>query len=167
MSLTTDVTATFPAHDPAGWRQLPRSFTPLDPARVSALMAKEWERFAKVTPGSADHAARSVKTLPLGVTSSFQYWDPYPMAVKSARLARLQQRQTELTKASNERFLGREIPVRVEAHGPNEAGWWLAHSGEWKTIHLKAGPGRDLPFGELVRARVTLASPHFLGAELV
>ena len=25
------------------------------------------------------------KTLPLGVTSSFQYWDPYPMGVKSAR----------------------------------------------------------------------------------
>jgi glutamate-1-semialdehyde 2,1-aminomutase len=48
-------------------------------------MAKEWERYAKTTPGSADHAARSSKTLPLGVTSSFQYWDPYPMGVKSAR----------------------------------------------------------------------------------
>ena len=85
MSLTTDVTATFPAHDPAGWRQLPVSYTPLNHSRVAALMAKEWERYAKTTPGSADHAARSTKTLPLGVTSSFQYWDPYPMGVKSAR----------------------------------------------------------------------------------
>jgi glutamate-1-semialdehyde 2,1-aminomutase len=85
MSLTTDVPMTIPAHDPAGWRQVPVSYTPVDPARVAALMAKEWERYAKTTPGSADHAARSTKTLPLGVTSSFQYWDPYPMAVKSAR----------------------------------------------------------------------------------
>ena len=78
-------TASTPAHDPAGWRQLPASFTPLDPARVEALMAKEWERYAKTTVGSADHAARSAKTLPLGVTSSFQYWDPYPLGIKSAR----------------------------------------------------------------------------------
>jgi len=85
MSLTTDAPTAFPAHDPAGWRQLPGSYTPLDPARVSALMAKEWERYATTTVGSADHAARSTKSLPLGVTSSFQYWDPYPMAVKSAR----------------------------------------------------------------------------------
>lgn len=74
-----------PAHDPAGWRQLPSSYVPLDPTRVAALMAKEWERYTKTTPGSADHAARSTKTLPLGVTSSFQYWDPYPIGIKSAR----------------------------------------------------------------------------------
>jgi tRNA-2-methylthio-N6-dimethylallyladenosine synthase len=100
-------------------------------------------------------------------TASLRLKDDLPMAVKSERLQRLQQRQLQLTRAANETFLGREIPVRVEAHGPNENGWWLAHSGEWKTVHLVAGPGRELPFGELVQARVTLASPHFLGAELV
>lgn len=100
-------------------------------------------------------------------TPSLRLKDDLPMAEKSARLKRLQQRQIELTRASNERFLGREIPVRVETHGPNEHGWWLAHSGEWKTVHLVAEPGRELPFGELVQARITLASPHFLGAELV
>jgi glutamate-1-semialdehyde 2,1-aminomutase len=85
MGLTSHVPTTFPAHDPAGWRQLPASSKPVNPDRVAALMAKEWERYATTTVGSADHAARSSKTLPLGVTSSFQYWDPYPMAVKSAR----------------------------------------------------------------------------------
>ena len=85
MSQTTDAATAFPAHDPAGWRQVPASYTPLDPDRVKALMAKEWERYTANTTGSADHAARSSKTLPLGVTSSFQYWDPYPMGVKSAR----------------------------------------------------------------------------------
>ncbi|GLH66185.1 tRNA (N6-isopentenyl adenosine(37)-C2)-methylthiotransferase MiaB [Geothrix edaphica] len=100
-------------------------------------------------------------------TPSLRLKDDLPMAVKSERLTRLQQRQAELTRASNERFLGREIPVRIETHGPTEHGWWLARSGEWKTVHLAAGPGRDLPFGELVQARITQASPHFLGAELV
>ena len=100
-------------------------------------------------------------------TSSLRLKDDLPMAVKSERLARLQQRQSELTLASNRRFVGREIPVRIESRGATEQGWWLARSGEWKTIHLAAGPGRELPFGELVQVRITQASPHFLGAELV
>ena len=100
-------------------------------------------------------------------TPSLRLKDDLPMAEKSLRLARLQQRQLTLTRASNERFVGRTIPVRVETHGPTPHGWWLAHSGEWKTIHLAVEPGRVPPFGELVQARITLASPHFLGAELV
>ena len=100
-------------------------------------------------------------------TPSLRLRDDLPMAVKAERLGLLQTRQLALTKAANQRFVGREIPVRVEAHGPNESGWVLAHSGEWKTIHLTVEPGCSLPFGELVQARITLASPHFLGAELV
>jgi tRNA-2-methylthio-N6-dimethylallyladenosine synthase len=100
-------------------------------------------------------------------TPALRLKDDLPMATKSERLRRLQRRQAVLTQASNERFLGREIPVRIETHGPTEHGWWLAHSSEWKTIHLAVGPGRELPFGELVQARITQASPHFLGAELV
>jgi tRNA-2-methylthio-N6-dimethylallyladenosine synthase len=100
-------------------------------------------------------------------TPSLRLKDDLPMGLKSERLTRLQQRQTELTQASNQRFVGRQVPVRVESHGPTQHGWWLARSGEWKTVHLAVGPGRELPFGELVQARVTLASPHFLGAELV
>ena len=100
-------------------------------------------------------------------TASLRLKDDLPMTVKAERLARLQQRQVALTLASNERFLGRTVPVRVETHGPNDHGWWLAHSGEWKTIHLTVAPGRALPFGELVPVRITQASPHFLGAELV
>lgn len=99
-------------------------------------------------------------------TPSLRLKDDLPMAVKSERLARLQARQAELTLESNRRFVGREIPVRIESRTATEQGWWLARSGAWKTIHLVAGPGRELPFGELVQARITQASPHFLGAEL-
>ena len=78
-------TSTWPAHDPATRRWLPTRSTPVDPDRVEALLAAEWERFVRQTPGSGEHNARASKTLPLGVTSSFQHWDPYPISVVSAR----------------------------------------------------------------------------------
>ena len=73
------------AHDPAAWRNIPTSSSPIDHARVQALMAKEWEQFTKTTPKSGEHNIRASKSLPLGVTSSFQHWDPYPISIASAR----------------------------------------------------------------------------------
>jgi glutamate-1-semialdehyde 2,1-aminomutase len=84
MTDQTAITA-WPAHDPATRRWLPAHSTPVDPARVEALLAAEWERFVRQTPGSAEHNARASKTLPLGVTSSFQHWDPHPISIVSAR----------------------------------------------------------------------------------
>jgi len=76
---------TWPAHDPATYRVVPESATPLDSARVASLLAAEWDRFRAQTPGSGAHHARALGSLPLGVPSSFQYWDPYPVAVTSAK----------------------------------------------------------------------------------
>ncbi len=76
---------TWPAHDPATYRVVPESATPLDPDRVASLVTAEWKRFEAQTPGSAAHHARALGSLPLGVPSSFQYWDPYPVAVTSAK----------------------------------------------------------------------------------
>jgi len=83
----TDQTATqaWHAHDPATRRWLPAASTPVDPGRVEALLAAEWERFVRQTPASAEHNARASKSLPLGVTSSFQHWDPYPISIVTAR----------------------------------------------------------------------------------
>ena len=72
-------------NDPATWRHVPASSTPVDHARVATLMAAEWERFTTSTPGSGEHNARASKSLPLGVTSSFQHWDPYPISIVAAR----------------------------------------------------------------------------------
>ena len=77
--------ATRTAHDPATWRHVPASSTPIDHERVQALLASEWERFTTTTPASGAHNARASKSLPLGVTSSFQHWDPYPISIASAR----------------------------------------------------------------------------------
>jgi glutamate-1-semialdehyde 2,1-aminomutase len=81
----TSAAQAWPPHDPATRRTLPATSTPLDPGRVASLMAAEWERFSAQHPGSAAHHERALGSLPLGVTSSFQHWDPHPIAIESAR----------------------------------------------------------------------------------
>jgi len=82
--------ATWPENDPATYRRVPASSSPLDRARVESLLAVEWERFEKTTPESGAHHARALGVLPLGVPSSFQHWDPYPVAIVSAKGAWLE-----------------------------------------------------------------------------
>lgn len=80
---------TWPPHDPATRRRIPTASTPLDHDRVEQLLASEWERFTSNTPASGAHNAQASRSLPLGVTSSFQHWDPYPISIASARGAYL------------------------------------------------------------------------------
>jgi glutamate-1-semialdehyde 2,1-aminomutase len=114
----TETTTTYPAHDPATYRRLPASSTPVDPARVEALLAQEWERFAASTPASGEHNTRAARTLPLGVTSSFQHWDPYPVSVASARGAWLTdvdgRRMLDLSMGFGAMLVGHLNPVVVE-----------------------------------------------------
>jgi len=51
---------------------------------VKELIAQEWEHFTKETGGSERESAIAQKSVPMGVTSSFQYWDPYPISIVSA-----------------------------------------------------------------------------------
>ncbi len=87
--MASDLSA-IPANDPQTWRVLPAQSTPLDSTKVEALLAAEWERFASTTPASAAHNIQASKSLPLGVTSSFQHWDPYPISIASAHGAYLE-----------------------------------------------------------------------------
>jgi glutamate-1-semialdehyde 2,1-aminomutase len=75
----------WPEHDPATYRVVPEHTSPLDQGRVASLLAAEWERFEAQTPESGAHHARALGSLPLGVPSSFQHWDPYPVAITSAK----------------------------------------------------------------------------------
>ena len=72
-------------HDPAGRRRVPEKYTPISKTRVKKLMAQEWARFQSTTTNSATHNKRASKVLPLGVTSSFQHWNPYPISIVSAK----------------------------------------------------------------------------------
>jgi glutamate-1-semialdehyde 2,1-aminomutase len=44
-------------------------------------MAAEWALFTKSTFASGVESTIAKDSTPLGVTSSFQYWDPYPISV--------------------------------------------------------------------------------------
>ncbi len=66
------------------YRRLPATHRPLDPARVRHLLAAEWERYRTTTTNSAVAATRAERTIPLGVPSSFQHWEPHPVAIRSA-----------------------------------------------------------------------------------
>lgn len=119
--MTTSATAaeaTWPAPDPNTRRHLPATSRPLDPARVEALLAQEWERFTASTPRSGEHNTRASDILPLGVTSSFQHWDPYPISIESARGAWLTdmdgQRLLDLSMGFGAMLVGHLNPVVVE-----------------------------------------------------
>lgn len=72
-------------HDSAGRRRVPTRYTPINESRVKKLTAEEWKKFRSVTTASGEHNKRASKVLPLGVTSSFQHWDPYPVSIVSAK----------------------------------------------------------------------------------
>ncbi|MEZ5116434.1 MAG: aspartate aminotransferase family protein [Candidatus Nanopelagicales bacterium] len=89
MTVAVDNPATWPANDPQTWRHVPTSYVPLDPDRIASLLQGEWDRFRATTTGSASHHARASVPLPLGVPSSFQHWDPHPIAITAAKGAYL------------------------------------------------------------------------------
>jgi glutamate-1-semialdehyde 2,1-aminomutase len=66
-------------------RYVPTKFTPISREKVAAILAAEWELFTKNTKGSETESKRAFNSMPLGVTSSFQHWDPYPISIVSAK----------------------------------------------------------------------------------
>lgn len=111
-------TTGWPAHDPATYRRLPSSSRPVDTGVVERLLAQEWERFTSWSAGSGSHNARAKESLPLGVTSSFQHWDPYPISIESARGAWLTDvdgnRLLDLSMGFGAMLVGHLNPVVVE-----------------------------------------------------
>lgn len=72
-------------HVAQGYRRvLPTPAKPVPCARVEALLASEWERYRALTPSSLDAYTAASEHLPLGVTSSFQHWEPYPLSIREA-----------------------------------------------------------------------------------
>ena len=65
------------------YRRLPADPQPLNKTRVALLLEQEWQRFLDTTPAARSESENAKLTTPLGVTSSFQYWDPYPLSIVS------------------------------------------------------------------------------------
>ena len=75
------------SHHASTFRYIPAVSKPVSPERVAEVLADEWKLFTKNTKGSEAESKRAFESLPLGVTSSFQHWDPYPISIASAPLA--------------------------------------------------------------------------------
>ncbi len=61
----------------------------LDRTRVRAILDREEAAYRTRTPRSAALHARARKAMPLGVASSFQTYDPYPLFMTDARGSRI------------------------------------------------------------------------------
>lgn len=58
---------------------------PISSERIKELLNIEWETFKNSSAKSGVENALASETTPLGVTSSFQYWDPFPISIASAK----------------------------------------------------------------------------------
>ena len=72
------------ANHPQTFRSVPATSTPVSKTRVAALLDQEWARFKEGTGKSEIESAVAKESMPMGVPSSFQHWDPYPIAIASA-----------------------------------------------------------------------------------
>jgi glutamate-1-semialdehyde 2,1-aminomutase len=76
--------STMQKHHASSFRHIPATSKPVSPDRVAQVLADEWAKFTKNTKASEAESKRAFESLPLGVTSSFQHWDPYPISIASA-----------------------------------------------------------------------------------
>ena len=76
--------STMQKHHASSFRHIPATSKPVSPDRVAQVLADEWALFTKNTKASEAESKRAFESLPLGVTSSFQHWDPYPISIASA-----------------------------------------------------------------------------------
>ncbi|MEY3919937.1 MAG: hypothetical protein RLZ15_731, partial [Actinomycetota bacterium] len=67
------------------FRHTPTSVKPLNQAKIAALLDQEWARYKETTTKSGIENDVAKRVLPLGATSSFQHWDPYPLSIVSAQ----------------------------------------------------------------------------------
>jgi len=72
-------------HHAQTFRQVAISSTPVSPARIQELLEIERAKFTARAPKSGEENIRAGRATPLGVASSFQYWDPYPISIVSAK----------------------------------------------------------------------------------
>ena len=67
------------------FRSVPTTSEPLSVTKIQALLDQEWARFKENTSASEKESALALRTMPMGVPSRFQHWDPYPISIVSAQ----------------------------------------------------------------------------------
>jgi len=72
-------------HHPQAFRTSSIDSRPLEQAKLEKLLAQEWATYKNSTIGSGIENELAHQVIPLGVPSSFQHWDPYPISIVSAQ----------------------------------------------------------------------------------
>ncbi len=70
---------------PQTYRKTSNNPRPINHSRVDSLLAIEWDRFSQSSFASRVEFDLALGSMPLGVPSSFQHWDPYPLSIVSAQ----------------------------------------------------------------------------------
>lgn len=70
-------------HITEGFRFTPSKYKPIDPAKITKLLEVEKGKFSSLYKSKEQHLSSRLST-PLGVQSSFQYYNPFPISIKSA-----------------------------------------------------------------------------------
>jgi glutamate-1-semialdehyde 2,1-aminomutase len=110
---------TTPANVDGAFRWLPKNSAPLDPVVVSRLLERERVKYRQMTSASATANSRASGSIPLGVPSSFQHWEPYPVSIVSASGAWMTdvdgRRLLDLSMGFGAMLVGHLHPAVVEA----------------------------------------------------
>ncbi|GGG11737.1 tRNA (N6-isopentenyl adenosine(37)-C2)-methylthiotransferase MiaB [Paenibacillus abyssi] len=101
---------------------------------------------------------------PRAGTPAAEMEDNVPMAVKKARLQRLNDLMSELARESNERLKGQTLEVLVESESKNNA---EVLSGRTRTNKLVHFEGSKSLIGQFVQVKVTVPQTWYIKAELI
>jgi len=99
-------------------------------------------------------------------TPALNLEDPVPDGEKVRRLAVLNEKQREIQKRSNQKYLGNIVEVMVE--GRNESRQqWNGRTSQNKVMNFTAPAGREPRFGAYVQVVTTECFPNSLVGEMV
>lgn len=74
-----------PKNHPETLRIVTGKSKPVPTSKIQSALQEQWELFNSSAAKSATENQVAKKSSPLGVQSSFQHWDPFPISIKSAK----------------------------------------------------------------------------------
>jgi len=125
----------------------------VDRAKVKSLVEREEAAYRARTPRSAELYARARESMPLGVASSFQTYEPYPLFMTEGRGSRMWD-------ADGNEYLDFDMALGVLAAGHS-------HPAFVEAIQRRAAMGTAFTFPVEAQALVAENLKERFGAELV
>ena len=74
-----------PKNHPETLRIVTGKSKPVPQSKIESALQEQWDLFNCSVSRSGEENLLAKRSSPLGVQSSFQHWDPFPIAIKSAR----------------------------------------------------------------------------------